>query len=75
MSKIAFCFPGQGSLELGMGLEIAQSEPAAMRVIDQGSEASGLDLRRLCFEADLEELVQASPSSPSSASADSSPTT
>jgi len=58
MSKIAFCFPGQGSLELGMGLEIAQSEPAAMRVIDQGSEASGLDLRRLCFEADLEELVQ-----------------
>jgi [acyl-carrier-protein] S-malonyltransferase len=58
MSKIAFCFPGQGSLGSGMGLEIAQSEEAAMEVFDQGSEATGLDLRRLCFEAPLDELVQ-----------------
>ncbi len=58
MSKIAFCFPGQGSLEAGMGREIAESEPAAMRVFDEGSEAAGLDLRRLCFEAPLEELVE-----------------
>jgi [acyl-carrier-protein] S-malonyltransferase len=58
MSKIAFCFPGQGSLESGMGLEIAKSEPVAMEVFDQGSEAAGIDLRRLCFEAPMEELVQ-----------------
>ena len=58
MSKIAFCFPGQGSLEEGMGREIAEAVPEAMEVYRVGSEASGLDLRRLCFESPLEELVQ-----------------
>jgi [acyl-carrier-protein] S-malonyltransferase len=56
--KIAFCFPGQGSLEVGMGREIANAVPAAMEVFRQGSEASGLDLERLCFEAPLDELVR-----------------
>jgi [acyl-carrier-protein] S-malonyltransferase len=55
---IAFCFPGQGSLEEGMGREIAMSVPEAMEVYRLGSEASGLDLRHLCFEAPLDELVQ-----------------
>jgi [acyl-carrier-protein] S-malonyltransferase len=57
MSKVAFCFPGQGSLEAGMGREIAAAVPEAMEVFRVGSEASGLDLVRLCFEAPLEELV------------------
>jgi [acyl-carrier-protein] S-malonyltransferase len=55
---IAFCFPGQGSLEEGMGRDIAAAVPEAMEVYRVGSEASGLDLRRLCFEAPLHELVQ-----------------
>jgi [acyl-carrier-protein] S-malonyltransferase len=55
--KIAFCFPGQGSLEAGMGKEIALAVPAAMEVYERASEASGLDLVRLCFEAPEEELV------------------
>ena len=56
--KVAFCFPGQGSLEVGMGREIAESVPEAMDVFRRGSEASGLDLERLCFEAPLDELVR-----------------
>jgi [acyl-carrier-protein] S-malonyltransferase len=56
--KIAFCFPGQGSLEAGMGREIALAVPEAMEVYHRASEASGLDLVRLCFEAPEEELVQ-----------------
>ena len=56
--KIAFCFPGQGSLEVGMGREIAYALPEAMDVYRRASEASGLDLARLCFEAPEEELVQ-----------------
>jgi len=56
-SGIAFCFPGQGSIESGMGLEIAGAVPAAREVFVRGSEASGLDLERLCFQAPQEELV------------------
>jgi [acyl-carrier-protein] S-malonyltransferase len=58
MSKLAFMFPGQGSFELGMGREIAEAEPAAMAVYDEGSEASGLDLRELCFTGTAEELTR-----------------
>jgi len=57
VSKVAFCFPGQGSIEAGMGRDFAEAVPAAMEVFRRGSEASGLDLERLCFHADAEELV------------------
>ena len=55
---VAFCFPGQGSLEAGMGRDIAASVPEAMEVFERGSAAAQLDLRRLCFEASEEELVE-----------------
>jgi len=42
VTKIAFCFPGQGSLEEGMGREIAEAFPAARDVYRIGSEATGL---------------------------------
>jgi [acyl-carrier-protein] S-malonyltransferase len=58
MTKVAFCFPGQGSLEEGMGREIALAVPEAMEVYRVGSEASGLDLQKLCFESPLDELVK-----------------
>jgi [acyl-carrier-protein] S-malonyltransferase len=57
MSKVAFCFPGQGSLEMGMGRDIAEAFPAAREVYRLGSEVTGLDLERLCFETPLDELV------------------
>ena len=56
MTKIAFCFPGQGSFEAGMGKDIAAAVPAAGDVFVRGSEAAGIDLERLCFHADPEEL-------------------
>ena len=55
---VAFCFPGQGSLEAGMGRDIAASVPEAMEVFERGSAAAQLDLRRLCFEASEDELVE-----------------
>ena len=58
MTKLAFMFPGQGSFELGMGRDIAEAEPEAMAVFDEGSEASGLDLRELCFAGTAEELTR-----------------
>ncbi len=51
-------FPGQGSLEAGMGRDIAEAVPEAMEVYEAGSEASGLDLERLCFEGPVEDLLE-----------------
>jgi [acyl-carrier-protein] S-malonyltransferase len=41
-----------------MGREIAEAVPASMEVFERASEAAGLDLRELCFEAPLETLTQ-----------------
>jgi [acyl-carrier-protein] S-malonyltransferase len=57
MTKIAFMFPGQGSYEAGMGRDIAEAVPEAMAVFDEGSEASGMDLKELCFERPVEDLM------------------
>jgi [acyl-carrier-protein] S-malonyltransferase len=58
MTKVAFCFPGQGSLEVGMGREIAEAVPESMEVYRIGSEVTGMDLAHLCFEGPLDELVE-----------------
>ena len=57
MTKIAFMFPGQGSYEAGMGREVAEAAPEAMAVYESGSEASGLDLREICFHGPVENLL------------------
>jgi [acyl-carrier-protein] S-malonyltransferase len=57
VTKIAFCFPGQGSYEAGMGRDIAEAFSVAGEVFARGSEAAGLDLERLCFHAPPEELL------------------
>jgi [acyl-carrier-protein] S-malonyltransferase len=54
--KVAFCFPGQGSLEAGMGREIAEV-PEALEIFERASEAADLDLIRLALEAPEAELV------------------
>ncbi len=57
MSKVAFCFPGQGSFEAGMGRDFAEHVSASRAVFERSSAASGLDLERLCFHAEPEELL------------------
>jgi [acyl-carrier-protein] S-malonyltransferase len=56
MSRIAFCFPGQGSQRVGMGQELARDFPESRAVFDQASERLGFDLAALCFDGPLEEL-------------------
>jgi len=58
MTKIAFMFPGQGSFAAGMGRDVAEAVPEAMAVYDEGSEASGMDLKALCFHGPVEDLVE-----------------
>jgi [acyl-carrier-protein] S-malonyltransferase len=57
MTKIAFCFPGQGSVEPGMGRDFAEASAEARAVYERASAASNLDLERLCFHGDASELL------------------
>lgn len=50
MGKLVVMFPGQGSQYIGMGREFYDSMPVCREVYDLASEASGLDIAKLCFE-------------------------
>jgi [acyl-carrier-protein] S-malonyltransferase len=56
--KVAFCFPGQGSQDIGMGRAFAEAFPEARAVFDEASETVGFDVARLCFEGPIEELTR-----------------
>jgi [acyl-carrier-protein] S-malonyltransferase len=56
--KVAFCFPGQGSQDVGMGRAIVEAFPEARAVFDEASEAVGFDVARLCFEGPIEDLTR-----------------
>ncbi|HIZ22048.1 MAG TPA: ACP S-malonyltransferase [Candidatus Blautia faecigallinarum] len=52
MGKTAFIFPGQGAQYTGMAKDFCEQIPACEKVFDLASEATGLDIKKLCFEED-----------------------
>jgi len=55
-NKIAFVFPGQGAQYPGMGKELAENFPVAMKTFEEAGEALGIDMKALCFEGSEEDL-------------------
>src|SRR6476620_2074328 len=53
---IAFIFPGQGSQHPGMGMDLAESFPAAKQVFEEADEALGFALSELCFNGPADQL-------------------
>jgi len=56
MSKIAFIFPGQGSQQVGMGQEIAQTNEQARQIFAEADEVLGYSLSKLCWEGPEDQL-------------------
>ena len=56
MGKVAFCFPGQGSQEVGMGRAMVEAFPSAREVFERARQALGFDLQEVCFDGPLERL-------------------
>jgi malonyl CoA-acyl carrier protein transacylase len=56
MNQTIGLFPGQGSQYVGMGARLAGKSPAAAEVFDRAEAASGVDVRRLCWETDSADL-------------------
>jgi len=56
MSKVAWLFPGQGSQAVGMGVALAQAEPAAQTVLQEADAALGFPLSQLMAEGPEETL-------------------
>ncbi len=52
MGKTAFIFPGQGAQYCGMGKDFYESFETARKLYTIAEEATGLDVRKLCFEDD-----------------------
>jgi [acyl-carrier-protein] S-malonyltransferase len=47
MSKVAWLFPGQGSQAVGMGVALAEAEPAARAVLQEADAALGFSLSKV----------------------------
>jgi [acyl-carrier-protein] S-malonyltransferase len=56
MKKVSLVFPGQGSQFIGMGKDLYQDFPMVKEKYDFATKYLQIDIKRLCFEADILEL-------------------
>lgn len=58
MKRIAFLMPGQGAQYAGMGKDICEKYPEVEIVYDIANEVLGTDIKKICFEGDMNDLTR-----------------
>ncbi|MGE6362753.1 ACP S-malonyltransferase [Bacillus paramycoides] len=58
MEKIALLFPGQGSQYTGMGKIFYEKYPIVKDVFEEASDILGYDIKKLCFEGEIDKLTE-----------------
>lgn len=58
MSALAFLFPGQGSQYIGMCKALCKEFAIAEQVFEETNDILGFDIKRLCFDGDINELTK-----------------
>src|SRR3954466_14729704 len=61
---VAWMFPGQGSQIVGMGRDLAERYPSAMRAFDEASDAIGIDVKKLAWDGPQSDLDQTANTQP-----------
>ena len=61
---VAILFPGQGSQVPGMGRLVHQHSEAARLAYEEASDITGIDVARVCFEGDPDELAETTVTQP-----------
>ena len=56
MKEYSIVFPGQGSQYVGMGKNLYTHNSIAREVFDEANDVLTFDLKKLCFEGDINEL-------------------
>ena len=58
MKNLALLFPGQGSQYIGMGNELCKYFSIAKQVFEEANEELDFDLKKMCFEGDINVLTK-----------------
>ena len=58
MSRIAAVFAGQGAQAVGMGRDLAESNPECKDLFQRANDALGFDLAKICFEGPDTDLTK-----------------
>ncbi len=64
MKNCAVVFPGQGAQAVGMGKDLAASDPSLKELFTRANEVLGYDLEHICMEGPIEELTQSNHAQP-----------